>query len=40
MMANVPEGEDIKFVSTLKLMAKDHKISDRIIARLNQNFKL
>ena len=34
MQCNIPEGEDIKVDSTLKLLAKDHTVSARIIDRL------
>ena len=34
MQCNIPEGEDIKLNSTLKLLAKDHTVSARIIDRL------
>ena len=34
LMVNIPDTEDIKVDSTLKLLAKDHTVSDRIIERL------
>lgn len=33
MMCNIPAEDDIKLDSTLKLLAKDHRVSDNIIAR-------
>ena len=34
LMVNIPDTEDIKVDSTLKLLAKDHTVSERIIERL------
>ena len=34
MQCNIPEGEDIKLNSTLKLLAKDHHASEAILEQL------
>ena len=37
MMCNISPADDLKLDSTLKLLAKDHLVSDRILDRLKAN---
>jgi len=40
LMANVPDGDDIKLLSTLKVLAKEQRVSDRILDRLKANSEI
>lgn len=40
MMCNITDSGDLQLDSTLKLLAKDHRVSDRIIQRLKQNSEI
>jgi len=39
-MANVPDGDDIKLLSTLKVLAKEQRVSARILDRLKANSEI